>query len=133
MGLRLRRSFGAIVSVLMVALLAVPPGLLAQQHVVRPADIHEELVNTTEKRRQNREKINELFSSKEAQEALRAASMDPGQVRSAVAMLNDAELAALAARSDKLREDFAAGAFSNRELLIIIVVIAAIILIIVAV
>ena len=59
--------------------------------------------------------------------------MDPGQVKAAVATLNDAELARLAARSDKLREDFVAGAFSNRELLIILVVIAAIILILVAV
>jgi hypothetical protein len=54
-------------------------------------------------------------------------------VKAAVATLNDAELAALAARSDKLREDFAAGAFSDRELIIILVVIAVIILVIVAV
>ena len=123
-------------SVLFVGLLvisvAVPPSLRAQ-HVVRPADIHKELVNATERRTQNREKVQELFSSKEAQRALKGAGMDPGRVRTAVAMLNDAELAQLAARSDKLREDFAAGAFSNRELLIIVVVIAVIILILVAV
>ncbi|MCO6509265.1 MAG: PA2779 family protein [Aridibacter famidurans] len=133
MGFRLRRSFGAVVCVLLAALLAVPPGLLAQQHVVRPADIHKELVNATEKRKQDREKVLQLFSSDEAQNAVQAAGMDPGEVRSAVALLSDAELAALAARSDKLREDFAAGAFSNRELLIIIVVVAVIILILVAV
>ena len=123
-------------SVLFVGLLvisvAVPPSLRAQ-HVVRPADIHKELVNATERRTQNREKVQELFSSKEAQRALKGAGMDPGRVRTAVSMLNDAELAQLAARSDKLREDFAAGAFSNRELLIIVVVIAVIILILVAV
>jgi len=113
-------------------LFAVPPQLRAQQ-VISPADIHKELVNATERRAQNREKVQELFSSKDAQKALKGAGIDPGRVRNAVAMLNDAELAQLAARSDKLREDFAAGAFTNRELLIIIVVIAVIILIIVAV
>lgn len=130
MNIKLR--VGILVVGLLVVSVAVPPSLRAQ-HVVRPADIHKELVNATERRTQNREKVQELFSSKEAQNALRGAGMDPGRVRNAVAMLNDAELAQLAARSDKLREDFAAGAFSNRELLIIVVVIAVIILILVAV
>ena len=121
-----------LVGGLLVISVAVPPSLRAQ-HVVRPTDIHKELVNATERRTQNREKVQELFSSKEAQNALKGAGMDPGRVRNAVAMLNDAELAQLAARSDKLREDFAAGAFSNRELLIIVVVIAVIILVVVAV
>lgn len=133
MDFRPRFSVGALVSILLAALIAVPPTLRAQQHVVRPSDIQKELVNATESRRQNREKVEQLFSSKEAEQALKGAGMDPGQVRSAVAMLSDAELAALAARSDQLREDFAAGRFSDRELLIIVVVIAVIILIIVAV
>lgn len=133
MDLKPRFSLGALASILLITLFALPPSLRAQQHVVRPADIHEELVNATESRRQNRDKVIQLFSSEEAQEALKGAGVDPGQVRSAVSMLNDAELAALAARSDELRDDFAAGAFSNRELLIIIVAIAIVILIIVAV
>ena len=132
MSFKLRFSVGALVSGLLITLFAVPPSLRAQ-HVVLPSDIHKELVNTTERRTRNREKVSELFSSKAAQKALKEAGMDPGQVKAAVATLNDAELAALAARSDKLREDFAAGAFSNRELLIIVVVIAVIILVIVAV
>ena len=123
---------GLLASVFLIVSFAIPPSLRAQ-HVAHPTDIHIELVNATERRTLNREKVSELFSSKEAEKALKGAGMDPGQVKTAVAMLNDAELAQLAARSDKLREDFAAGAFSNRELLIILVVIAAVILIIVAV
>lgn len=132
MNFKLRFSVGALFSGLLITLFAVAPSLRAQ-HVVRPTEIHKELVNVTETRTKNRERVSELFSSKEAEKALKGAGMDPGQVRSAVAMLNDEELAQLATRSDKLRNDFAAGAFSNRELLIIIVVIAAIILVIVAV
>jgi len=121
-----------LVSGFLVISFAVPPSLRAQ-HVVPPTDIHKELVNATEVRTQNREKVNELFSSKAAQRALKGAGIDSGQVKTAVAMLNDAELAQLAARSDKLRDDFAAGKISNRDLLIIIAVIAVIILIVVAV
>ena len=132
MNFKMRFSVGALVSGLMITLFAVSPSLRAQQ-VGRPNEIHKELVNASETRAKNREKVRELFSSKEAERALKGAGMDPGQVKSAVAMLNDEELAQLAARSDKLRNDFPAGAFSNRELLIILVVIPAIILVIVAV
>ena len=81
----------------------------------------------------NREKVSELFSSKAAEKALKGAGIDAGQVKTAVATLSDSELAQLAARSDRAREDFAAGKISNRDLLIIIVAIAVLILIIVAV
>ena len=131
--MRFKLRVGLLVSGFLVISFALPPSLRAQQHVVRPTDIQQELVNATERRAQNREKVNELFSSKEAQQALKGAGMDPEQVKTAVSMLSDAELAQLAARSDKLRNDFAAGKISNRDLLIIIVVIAVVILIIVAV
>jgi len=121
-----------LVSGFLVISFAVPPSLRAQ-HVIPPTDIHKELVNATEVRTKNREKVNELFSSKAAQDALKGAGVDPGRVKTAVATLSDAELAQLAARSDRLREDFAAGKISNRDLLIIIAVIAVIILIVVVV
>ena len=123
---------GLLVTGFLVLSVAVPPSLRAQ-HVVHATDIHKELVNASERRTQNREKVGELFSSAAAQKALKGAGIDPGQVKTAVSMLSDAELAQLAARSDKLRDDFAAGKISNRDLLIIIVVIAVIILIVVAV
>lgn len=123
---------GLLASGFLVISFAIPPSLRAQ-HVVRPTDIHQELVNATDRRTQNREKVSELFSSEAAERALKGAGMDPGQVRTAVATLSDEELAQLAVRSDKLRGDFAAGRLSDRDLLIIVVAIAVIILIIVAV
>lgn len=130
--MRLKLRDGLLVSGFLVISFAVPPHFLAQQHLVSPTDIHKELVNATERRSQNRETVTELFSSKDAEKALRGAGMNPGQVRTAVATLSDAELAQLATRSNVLRDDFAAGRLSNRELLIIIVVLAAVVLILVA-
>ena len=124
--------FGLLVSGFLVISFAIPPSLRAQ-HVVSPTDIQKELVNATEARTRSREKVSELFSSKAAEKALKGAGINPGQVKTAVATLSDAELAQLAARSDKLRGDFAAGRLSDRDLLLIIVAIAVIILIIVAV
>ena len=114
-------------------LLAIPPSLRAQQHVVSSADIRKELVNATQTRQQNRDKVRELFSSKAAQGALKKAGIDPGQVKGAISTLSDAELARLAARADMAKADFAAGRISDRDLIIILVVIDVVILIIVAV
>ena len=115
-------------------LLAVPPSLRAQQqHVVSSADIRKELVNASQTRHQNREKVRDLFSSKAAQNALKKAGIDPGQVETGISTLSDAELARLAARADRAQADFAAGRISDRDLIIILVVIALVILVIVAV
>lgn len=115
----------------LVIFVAVPQSVRAQR-VLSPTDIQKELVNATETRAKNREKVVALFSSKDAERALKGAGMDPAQVKTAVATLSDAELAQMAARSDKMRDDFAAGKISNRDLLFIIVGIAVVILIIVA-
>ena len=129
----LRYFIGLLVNFILVTLLAAPSTLGAQQHAVSSADIRKELVNTTQTRRQNRDKVKELFSSKAAQKALKKAGMDPVQVKAAISTLSDADLAQLAARADMVRDDFAAGTLSDRDLLIIVVGIAALILIIVAV
>jgi hypothetical protein len=101
--------------------------------VVTPADLHKELVSATQVRKKNMEKATQLFSSDEAQKALKSAGMDPVRVKTAVSTLSDSELAQLASRADQIRNDFAAGQFSQRELLIILVILAVAILIIVAV
>jgi len=107
--------------------------ILAQTHVVSSSDIHKELVNTAQTRRQNLEKTRRLFSSDETRKALEAAKISPEKVDVAVSTLSDEELARLASRADKLDHDFAAGRLNNRDLLIIVIGIAALILIIVAV
>ena len=128
-----RCSVGVLATLILVTLLAVPRTASAQQHAVSAADIHRELVNATQTRRKNREKVRELFASDKVQKSLKSAGMDPVQVKAGVATLSDAELARLAARADRVQADLAAGRLSDRDILIIILGIAALILIIVAV
>src|SRR5215468_9501497 len=106
--------------------------VLAQTHVVSPADIHKELVNAAQTRQKNLQKVERLFSSDEALKALESARMNPEQVNAAISTLNDDEVARLASRADKLDQDFAAGRLSDRDLLFVVLGIAALILIIIA-
>jgi hypothetical protein len=112
---------------------AVPQSLLADTHLLTPADLQKETIAASQARLRNLETVREFLSSERAQKALRSAHMDPEQVKTAVSSLSDQELAQLAARSQKAQADFAAGNLSDRDLIVILIAIAALILIIVAV
>jgi hypothetical protein len=133
MKFRLRQAPRVLVNCLLITLFTFPPSLQAQTNVVKPADLHKELVSATQMRQKNLEKAKQFFSSNTAREALKTARIDPAQITAAVSTLSDGELAQLASRADKLQNDFAAGQLSNRDLLLILVGLAVVILIIVAV
>ena len=127
----LRQSIGLLAACFLITLCAT--SIMAQTHVVSPSDIHKELVNAAQTRRENQQKVKGLFSSDETRKAMEAAQINPERVDTAISTLSDEELARLAARADNLDKDFAAGRISDRDLLIIILGIAALVLIIVAV
>jgi hypothetical protein len=129
----LKQSARAAVACVLATIFVVPQDVLAQSHVVSPADLQKAVLTASQTRQHNLAKVKEFFSSERAQQALKSAYMDPAQVKTAVSTLNDAELAQLASRADKAQADFAAGRLSDRDLIIILVAIAALILIIVAV
>jgi len=113
--------------------LATPHSAFAQDHVVSPSDLQNDVSAASASRQQNRQQLQNFLSSPDAQRALRSAHMDSQQVKDAVSQLDDSDLARLSARSEKAQKDFAAGTLSDRDLIIILVAIAALILIIVAV
>ena len=129
----LRQSARLLALCFLITVFVLPSSLLAQTHVVNQADIHKELINATQTRQKNLQKVERLMASDEAMKALESARMSPEKVNAAISTLSDAELARLAARADKLDQDFAAGRLSDRDLIFIILGIAALILIIVAV
>jgi hypothetical protein len=123
---------GLTVSVL-VPLLGMSPSLRAQTHVVSPEDLRSAAVAATTARQHNLETINGFLSSPPMEKALVTVGVDPAQVKTAVSALSDQELARLAARSEKVQADFAAGRLSDRDLLIVVLCLVALIVIIVAV
>jgi hypothetical protein len=128
-----------LVSCVLITLFILPQNLMAQTHVVSPAEIHKELVDNTQTRQRNLEKARQLFSLDVARKPMESAQpkgssqMDLERVNAAVSKLSDEELAQLASRADKLQQDFAAGRISDRDLLLIILGVVALVLIIVAV
>jgi hypothetical protein len=129
----LRQCVRIITACCLAAIFAVPPSLLAQTHIVSPAELQKETVRASTTRQQNLNKLSGLLTSSQAQRALAASGVNIRQVTSAMSSLNDQELARLAARADKAQADFAAGRIDDHDLLIILIAIAALILIIVAV
>ena len=124
------RSAAAVV---LVTLFFVPADLVAQSHVVSPADLQKEVVAASQARQRNLETVQQFLSTPTAEKAMKSAQVDPQEVKTALSTLNDQELAQLAARADKAQADFVAGRISNRDLVLIILAVLVLILIIVAV
>lgn len=117
----------------LIGVFGVPTPLLAQTHVVSPADLQKQAAEASQTRQKNVDSLSRFLGSSQAEKALKTAQLDPTRVKTAVASLSDAELEKLSARANQAQSDFAAGRISDRDLLLILVGIAALILIIVAV
>ncbi len=128
-----RQSWKIAIALVVVTLCVVPSQLPAQSHVVSPADLQKQVVAATQVREQNIQTLQHFLSTPTAEKALKSAQMNPQQVRTAVATLNDQELAELTARANKAQADFAAGNLTDHDLILILIAIAALVLIIVAV
>jgi hypothetical protein len=132
MSLTYRRYVKSIAASFLFAIIAVPQ-LVAQNHVVSPADLQKETVAVTQTRQQNVDTLVKAFSGSQAEKALKSSQINPTQVKTAISSLSDADLAQLAARTRAAQNDFAGGTLSDRDLIMVLVGIAALILIIVAV
>jgi hypothetical protein len=130
-----RQSLRAAIAIVLVGIfiVIVPTEALAQSHVVSPADLQKQAVAASQARQQNLEAVQNLLSTPVAEKAMKSAKIDARQVKTAVASLDDQELAQLAARANKAQADFSAGDLSTRDITLIILGIAVLILIIVAV
>jgi hypothetical protein len=129
----LTSAVGPVLVLLFGLILTSPGAAFAQDHVVSPVELQKDAASASAARQQHVQQLDGFLSSKEAQQALKSAHMDPQEVKNAVGQLDDEDLARLSARSEKAQRDFAAGNLSDRDLLIILVCVAALILIIVAV
>ncbi len=118
---------------LLGAVLVTPKAVLAQNHIVTPADLQKDVAAASSNRQKNIAQVEGFLSSTDAQQAMKSAHINSQQVKNAIPQLNEDELAQLSARSEKAQKDFAAGNITDRDLLIILVGIAALVLIIVAV
>jgi len=131
------RNAMRVCSVLLVASLAstgtVPVSAQENDHVVSSVQLRKDLQRTSEIRQANEAAVRELFRSEKGRETLKSAGIDYQKVDRAVSQVSDEDLARMAERSREVQKDFAAGRFSDRDLIIIMLVAVGLILVIVAV
>ncbi len=119
---------GRILALILLGGVAMTPARLQAQdkHVVSSQELSKDAARPAETRGANEAALRQLFSSEQAQQALKSANLDYGKVDKAVAQLSDEDLAKLATRSRQVQGNFAAGSragsLSDRDLLIIIVI-----------
>ncbi len=128
-----RQSVRRLVALVLFTVFVVPVGLMAQSHVVSPADLQHQAVAASQVRQHNLDTVQNFLSTPVAEKAMKSAKVDPQQVKSAVSTLSNDELAQLAAKADKAQADFAAGNLTEHDLVLIILAVVVLVLIIVAV
>lgn len=116
----------ALAVILLPCVVATPARSQApDKHVVTSQELSKDTARPAETRGANEAALRQLFSSEQAQQALKSANIDYSKVDKAVGQLSDEDLAKLAARSRQLQNNFAAGragSLSDRDLLIIIII-----------
>lgn len=129
----LRQSVRPLIALLLVTLFLIPADLRAQNHLVSPADLQQQVISASQQRQHNIDTLRQFLSTPLAEKAMKDANINPRQVQSAIPALSDQDLAQLSARADKAQRDFAAGDLSQRDILLIILAVVVLVLIIVAV
>ena len=113
--------------------MTAPRAQAQEQHVVPSQELSKDAARPAEARGANEAALRQLFSSEQAQQALKSANIDYRQVDKAISQVSDEDLAKLADRSRQAESDFAAGFISPKTLAYIILALVVIIVIIVLV
>ena len=123
------RKLTCAAALLLGCVMAAPPAMIAQNHVVSPGQIQNDITSSSATRQRNEQQLRSFLSNKDIQKAMKSEGVNPQQVTNAVSQLNDKDLANLAARSQKAQRDFAAGRIGLGIFTLIGIVVVAVILI----
>jgi hypothetical protein len=123
-----RRLFAsALAGILAVLLLA--PAARAQDHLVSPDTLQQQVQASAAARQQNIQTVTNFLSTPIAERAMKSHHYDPVKVRSAIPTLSDEELANLASRASDAQQKFSAGVLGVGVLTLLIIIIVVIIVV----
>jgi hypothetical protein len=111
----------------------VPVRAQEKDHAVSSGQLHKDLRKAAQTRQANEAAVREMFATDAGQKTLKSAGIDYQKVDQAISQVNDEDLARMAERSRDVQKDFAAGRFTDRDLIIILLVAVGLVLIIIAV
>lgn len=103
---------------------------VAQAPAVSSSELRQAMTSAAQTRQKNLDNVRSFFASEPVRDALKSGKVDYQKVEKAVATLSPDELARLAARTNQLQQDFAAGALTNQELTYIVIALATAVLVI---
>src|SRR5262249_99802 len=118
----------------LVSALLLPQFVLAQAPTVSSSELQQAITAAAQTRQKNLVDVRSFFASEHVRAALKSGKIDYRKVDKAVATLSPEELARLAAKTNEIQTDFAAGALTNQQLTYIVIALgtAVLVLLIVA-
>jgi len=119
--------------VVLLILSILSPFVAARAQVVSPSELHQAITAAANARQKDLDDVRSFFSSESVRATLKAGKVDYKKVDQAIATLSPEELARLAARTNQIQKDFAAGALTNQELTYIVIALATAVIILVIV
>jgi hypothetical protein len=123
-----RNWFACVLAGLFVILLCAPAAR-AQDHLVSPDALQQQVQANAATRQQNINTVTNFLSTPIAERAMKSHHYDPVKVRSAIPTLSDEELANLASRASDAQQKFSAGVLGVGLLTLLIIIIVVIIVV----
>ncbi len=130
---RQKVRFGISLIAVLTAALTAYPGRAADDHVLTSSDLNTVIQKASQARENDLAKVRKFFSSEPAAHTLQNFRLDPVKVESAISQLDDRELARLAARTEQLQNDLAAGALNNQQITYILIALATAVIVLIIV
>jgi len=133
MSLKLRNPLAMVLMIAFAWLAAPARHLLADEHAVSAADLHQVLVDSAKTRQTNVETVQKFFKSEVVQKTLGHQLVNAAKVEKAVPLLNDEELNRLASQCRQVESDISAGELNSQEMTYILIALATAVIILVLV
>ena len=133
MSLKLRNPVVIVLLIAFASLAAPGQRLLADEHAVSAADLHQTLIESAKTRQTNVETVQKFFKSEAVQKTIGHQIVNAAKVEKAIPLLNDEELSRLASQCRQVESDISGGELNNQEMTYIIIALAAAVIVLVLV
>src|SRR5215471_7547473 len=105
--------------------------LQAQSSVVQRSELRDALKKAAINRQKNLDQVKSFFESEPVRKIMSESHFDSSQIQKGIAALDANELANLAAKVQKAKNDFAAGSLTNEQLTYIVIALATAVVVII--
>lgn len=123
------RPFFVAALAALLAVLPAAPAARAQDHLVTPDSLQQQVQANAAARQQNIQTVTNFLSTPIAERAMKSNHYDPVKVRSAIPTLSDQELSDLASRAQDAQQKFDGGFLGVGLLTLLILIIVVIIVV----